>query len=89
MRCGYSRSLPKILSLCILLILAALPARADGERRFAPKATTPEALGRPYLTFVLIPAMREALAKLPGGAASRHGGQGGGLVYSGLRAPIR
>jgi len=66
MSCGYPRSLPKILSLCVLLIVAALlPARADGERRFAPKATTPEELGRSYLTFVLIPAMREALAKLP------------------------
>jgi hypothetical protein len=66
MSCGCPRSLLKILSLCSLLIIAALaPARADGERRFAPKATTPEELGRSYLTFILIPAMREALAKLP------------------------
>jgi hypothetical protein len=68
MRRSHSRSGMMILSLCVLLIAVALlgnATKADGERRFAPRATTPEELGRAYLTFVILPAMREAIEKLP------------------------
>jgi hypothetical protein len=61
-----SRSL--VLSACVLVIAAALLsnlARADGARRFAPQAKTPDDFARSYMTFILIPAMREAIDQLP------------------------